>query len=216
MKLNFFTIIYLSAFSVFSQTTVTDVSGNIYKTVKIGNQIWMAENLRTEKFRNGDPIEQITSDRFWQMITVKGMENSSLEEIYPTMCYYNNEKKKNNALYNFYTVVDTRELCPTGWHVPSSNEYFDLVNSFSENDDVISKLKLVTGFNAIAMGGRTGDGIFGGKDEYTLFWTGSVEEKINEFSKLKYFSPFLFKLEEFEITSEAIFNCGASIRCIKN
>ncbi len=144
------------------------------------------------------------------------MENSSLEDIYPAMCYYNNEKKKNNVLYNFYTVVDSRELCPTGWHVPSSNEYFDLVNSFSENDDVISKLKLVNGFNAIAMGGRTGDGIFGGKDEYTLFWTSSVEEKENEFSKLKYFGPFLFKLQELEITSEAIFNCGASVRCIKN
>jgi uncharacterized protein (TIGR02145 family) len=84
MKINFFTIIYITSFSVFSQPTVTDVSGNIYKTVKIGNQIWMAENLRTEKFRNGDPIEQITSNRYWQQISVRIRINESYcaSEIY--------------------------------------------------------------------------------------------------------------------------------------
>ncbi len=68
MKKLFIKFLFLCFFSskIFSQTTVTDVSGNIYKTVKIGNQIWMAENLRTEKFRNGDPIEQIASDRLGQ------------------------------------------------------------------------------------------------------------------------------------------------------
>jgi hypothetical protein len=77
----------------FSQNTVTDNSGNVYKTVKIGNQIWMAENLRTEKYNNGDPIEQITSDRYWQEISFFAMNDSSFLEIKPVMCYYNNVKE---------------------------------------------------------------------------------------------------------------------------
>jgi uncharacterized protein (TIGR02145 family) len=216
MKYTFIILISLLEFKLNSQTTVTDVSGNIYKTVKIGNQIWMAENLRTEKFNNGDPIPQITSNRYWQEISVKEFENSTLDVIYPAMCFYNNEKGKDNALYNFYTVVDSRGLCPAGWHIPLGDEYVDLINSFSENDDVVSKLKLSVGFNALAMGGRTGDGVFGGKNEYTLFWTESIEEKENEYTNLKYVKPFLFHLEDFEISSEGIFNCGASVRCIKN
>ena len=81
----------------FAQNTVTDNSGNVYKTVKIGNQIWMAENLRTEKYNNGDPIEQISSDRYWQDFSAFAMNDTTLEEIYPIMCYYKNLKLKSKT-----------------------------------------------------------------------------------------------------------------------
>lgn len=228
MKLNFFTIIFLMSFSVFSQTTVTDVSGNIYKTVKIGNQIWMAENLRTEKFRNGDPIEQITSNGYWSELSLFAMSDTTLEEIYPAMSYFNNLKGRDNALYNWYTVVDSRELCPVGWHVPSSNEFQDLIDYLGGIDQANTKLKSVTswlingtnlsGFNAKPIGTRTGDGNFGGASEYAGFWTDTYGGERNKYNNMLIPGACSIFLENDQIKRSciSIYNCGASVRCIKN
>jgi uncharacterized protein (TIGR02145 family) len=219
----------------FSQTTITDVSGNIYKTVKIGNQIWMAENLRTEKFRNGDPIEQITSNRFWQDISVFAMNDTTLEEIYPAMCFYDNVKQKNNALYNYYTVIDDRGVCPSGWHIPSVQEYEDLIEYLGGYDKANSKLKSTSswkvngtnssGFNALAIGIRVGSGDFSYKTEETEFWTDDiyVEEygDIYEFHGMGLLinsdknSTIENSTREFGIGNFTM-GMAASIRCIKN
>jgi uncharacterized protein (TIGR02145 family) len=104
-------------------TTVTDVEGNVYKTVKIGNQIWMAENLKTTKYNDGTSIPLITSNITWGA----NYQNSTTN---PMMCYYNNSTENNDtygALYNFY-VVNTKKVCPAGWHVPSDVEWTTLTN----------------------------------------------------------------------------------------
>ena len=90
--------------------TVTDLDGNIYSTITIGNQIWLASNLKTTKFKDGTTIPLITGNTAW------------INLISPGYCWYNNDattyKSTYGALYNWYSVNSGR-LCPTGWHVPS-------------------------------------------------------------------------------------------------
>jgi uncharacterized protein (TIGR02145 family) len=95
-------------------TTVSDIDGNAYKTIKIGDQWWMAENLKTTKYDDGTVIPNVTDPTAWCNITSGAY------------CIYENDI--NNApiyghLYNFYAVLDTRKLCPAGWHVPSDDEW---------------------------------------------------------------------------------------------
>jgi|WetSurSiteA1Bulk_404760.scaffolds.fasta_scaffold04582_6 uncharacterized protein (TIGR02145 family) len=95
---------------------VSDADGNVYATVKIGNQIWMAENLRTTKYNDGTEIPPIESNYAWSELTT------------PAYCCYNNEisnKEVYGALYNWY-AVNTGKLCPVGFHVPSDAEWHEL------------------------------------------------------------------------------------------
>jgi uncharacterized protein (TIGR02145 family) len=94
--------------------TVTDINGNVYQTIKIGNQIWTRENIRTTSLNDGTPIPLVTDNQKWISLTTPGY------------CFYANttnsdDKKKYGALYNWYTV-NTKKLAPKGWHVPSIDE----------------------------------------------------------------------------------------------
>lgn len=94
--------------------TVTDIEGNIYHIIQIGNQVWMVENLRTTRYRNGDPIPNVTDKTAWQSLATGGY------------CWYNNDNKNKpvyGALYNWFTINDSRKLAPEGWHVPSYQEW---------------------------------------------------------------------------------------------
>ncbi|OGC42320.1 hypothetical protein A2Y85_07915 [candidate division WOR-3 bacterium RBG_13_43_14] len=94
--------------------TVTDIDGTVYQTVKIGNQWWMAENLKVTHYRNGDAIPNVTGNTEWNNLT--------------TGAYCNYDNNSNNAatygrLYNCYAVNDSGNIAPAGWHVPSDNEW---------------------------------------------------------------------------------------------
>jgi uncharacterized protein (TIGR02145 family) len=107
--------------------TVTDRDGNDYKTIKIGDQWWMAENLRTTRYRNGDAIPTGLSNTQWENTT------SGAYAIYPhgSVVGINSEAEMVNAygkLYNWYAVDDNRGLCPEGWHVPTDAEWTVLVD----------------------------------------------------------------------------------------
>ena len=94
-------------------TPVTDVEGNVYKTVVIGTQVWMAENLKTTRFNDGASISLVTDNIEW------GNQNS------PGYCWLNNDfNNKNNCggMYNWY-AVNNGKLCPDGWHVPSDEDF---------------------------------------------------------------------------------------------
>jgi uncharacterized protein (TIGR02145 family) len=101
-------------------STITDVDGNVYNTVLIGNQCWMKENLKTTKYRNGTPIEYPGSNNSaWQNNTTGAY------------AWYGNDinwKDSYGALYNWHAVNNTNGLCPTGWHVPSDAEWTQLVD----------------------------------------------------------------------------------------
>jgi uncharacterized protein (TIGR02145 family) len=105
------------------QNNLLDVDGNTYKTVKIGTQVWMAENLKTSKYSDGSTIPMITDDTEWDNNTTGAW------------CYYDNDVTNNakyGKLYNWYAVSKTtngnKNVCPTGWHVPSDAEWTVLID----------------------------------------------------------------------------------------
>ncbi len=98
--------------------TVTDIDGNVYSTVEIGSQCWTAENLKVERYRNGDNIPTGLSNGDWSLMTSGAC------------ALYNNvaeNKDTYGLLYNWYAAVDPRGLCPTGWHVPTDEEWTELI-----------------------------------------------------------------------------------------
>jgi len=116
----------------------TDADGNKYTTVFIGQdkstgQTWITDNLIVTHYRNGDPIDYVTDDAVWF-----GLSTGAY-------CWYNNDeasyKVPYGALYNGYAVSDSRNLCPAGWHVPSSAEWNLLINFLGGMDFAGGKLK---------------------------------------------------------------------------
>jgi uncharacterized protein (TIGR02145 family) len=99
--------------------TVTDIDGNVYNTLQIGSQCWMKENLKTTTYQNGTPIPNVTDANAWSNLTTGAY------------VWYNNDiswKDKYGALYNWYSTVNANGLCPTGWHVPTNNEWTALTD----------------------------------------------------------------------------------------
>jgi uncharacterized protein (TIGR02145 family) len=94
-------------------TEIKDIESNVYHTVKIGQQIWFIENLKTKKFRNGDSISSIKT-------------NSEISSY----CIFNDSY---GYLYNYKTIIDKKNVCPLGWHIPSKSEIQDLINFLGDN-----------------------------------------------------------------------------------
>jgi len=107
--------------------SVTDIDGNTYKTIVIGNQTWLAENLRTAKFSNGDSIPHVSGEAEW-----KAIWNNDKPTSQPAWCILRNTPSNNipyGKLYNWYAVADNRNICPAGWHVPTDCEWMYLESS---------------------------------------------------------------------------------------
>lgn len=113
LKLN--TVILLGiVFTTIQAQTVEDIEGNVYKTVTIGKQVWMAENLKTSKYNNGTSIPLVTRDTEWNRLAT------------PAYCWYRNDQTKfgyiYGALYNWY-AINTGSLYPAGWHVTTDAKW---------------------------------------------------------------------------------------------
>ena len=127
-EVSFTTSVSLPGVRCLGTPTVTDIDGNIYNTVQIGNQCWTQSNLKVSKYRNGDSIPTGLSDNTWQNTT------SGAYAI------YNNDPVNDGLygkLYNHYAVTDSRGLCPTGWHVPTDGEWNVLVQYLDPNADTV-------------------------------------------------------------------------------
>ncbi|MFL2807641.1 MAG: FISUMP domain-containing protein [bacterium] len=128
----------LSAASADNVTIVSsglvDIDGNEYSTVVIGTQHWMAENLKVTKYRNGDNITHITNNSLWSSDTSGAYgdyeENTTYSDTY-------------GRLYNWYAVDNSsgRYICPEGWHVPTKNEYNDLINDLGGFSNAFLKMR---------------------------------------------------------------------------
>ena len=162
--------------------TVADIDGNIYHTVKIGSQVWMAENLKTTHYRNGDDIPNITANSEWSKLTTGAFS------------WYENDFKNKNpygAMYNFYAAADSRGLCPAGWHVPSYEDWITLQEYLGGADIAGGKMKETgtvhwtspnvgatneSGFSGFPGGGRGAKGEFGELGNYATWWSSTADD----------------------------------------
>ncbi len=196
--------------------TVTDIDGNSYKTVTIGTQIWMTENLKTTKFNDGTPISLLPQDNDW----------SRNDE--PAYCWYNNSmetyKDSYGALYNWHAVYNG-SLCPTGWHVPTDEEWTILTDYLGGESTAGGKLKETgnahwappntdatneTGFTALPGGLRSDD--FRNIGEYGYWWT-STKDSSSTF--IAWCRMIGYDIERVNRRGESR-NAGFSVRCIKD
>jgi len=198
--------------------------GETYKTVKIGTQVWMAENLKTSKYNDGTSIPFVAdTGNAWTLDS-------------PAYCWYQNDHNYKNiygALYNWYTV-ETGKLCPLGWHVPSRAEWITLINYLGGDSVAGDKLKSSTGwdspktsaisatnesgFSALPGGSRQwflgdfyGSGTDLGYDNWGLgFWWSSTKCGLGACSIwMKYSWHYVYK------TSDIAGN-GFSVRCLRD
>lgn len=136
--------------------SLTDIDGNVYHYITIGNQIWMTENLKTTRYRNGDPIPTNLSDGNWSGTTSGAYAN------------YNNDNRNNDRfgkLYNWYAVADSRHLCPSGWHEPGEAEWKILETYLTNNgygfggddNDIAKSLSATSGWHESGLTGSVGN-----------------------------------------------------------
>ncbi len=172
-------------FAIFNPTvsygTMTDQDGNVYKTVIIGSQTWMAENLRTTKYSDGKAIPNVTDNEIW---------NNQTTGAY---CNYNNTSSTGNIatygrLYNWH-AVRSGKLSPPGWRIPNNADWKTLIDYLGGNEAAAGKLKEtgdshwagsssdvtnISGFTALPGGIRYYDGFYGFSDEGT-WWSDSED-----------------------------------------
>lgn len=192
--------------------TVTDADGNTYNTVKIGEQVWTKENLRTTKFNNGTAISHVTDQAEW------GGLNAA------AYCWYNNNQSAYGAtygaFYNWYAVKNGNP-CPTGWHVPTDNDWTTLVNTLGGDSLAGGKMKETslwltpntgatneTGFSAVPGGYRFTDGEFYSNTEYCYFWSASEFNSTDGLYRLLYYNTK--KINKGNLSKKY----GFSVRCI--
>jgi len=120
--------------------TMTDQDGNVYKTIHINAQTWMAENLRTTKYRNGDPIPKIVDSTAWSSLNTGAYCNYENTENIDTIATY-------GRLYNWYAISDSRNIAPKGWHVATNSEWKRLILLLSREGLAGTKLKEAGNFH---------------------------------------------------------------------
>jgi uncharacterized protein (TIGR02145 family) len=119
------------------------------QTVTIGTQVWMTKNLDVDKFRNGDPIQQVKTSEEWEKANINKQ---------PAWCYYDNDPlngTKYGKLYNWYAVHDQRGLAPIGFHIPTIDEWTKLINYLGGESIAGKKIKNTSGWNSFTTGGGT-------------------------------------------------------------
>jgi uncharacterized protein (TIGR02145 family) len=194
---------------------VTDIDGNNYNTITIGNQVWMAENLRSTKYNDGGTIPIVTGTSSWAALSTDAY------------CWYNNDeatyKSLYGALYNWY-AVNTGKLCPSGWHVPVEAEWTTLETYLGSNV-AGGKLKEVgtthwtspnvgatneTLFTALPGGSRYLDGVFNGFGTGAIFWLASAFNAPGQ--------SYIYIYNNLTIVGHSSDNqrLGMSIRCLKD
>jgi uncharacterized protein (TIGR02145 family) len=201
--------------------TMTDLEGNVYKTITIGTQTWMAENLRTKKYRDGSNILGITDESVWGDIRLGAY------------CNYNNTIWADSIttlgrLYNWYAVSDSRNIAPEGWHVPTDTEWsilFDFLGGFELADGKLKETDTThwispntdatneSGFTALPAGSRFLDGlsyVFGDIETGGLWW--SSTEGIDSDAFCRHVSCCTSIAHRYPLKKDV----GLSIRCVKD
>jgi uncharacterized protein (TIGR02145 family) len=197
--------------------SVMDVDGNSYRTIVIGGQEWMAENLNTTHFNNGDEIPNVILTAAWA------------NQTQGAYCYYNNEVTNAcpyGLLYNWYVTVDDRNVCPSGWHVPSDSEWSELSDYLGGEEFAGEKMKSSgteywqqnsfanneSGFSSLPGGYRFNNGNFNNNGSYGYWWSSTSHPDsplVGWFRRLHYYDTVLGRSGGDSVD-------GFSIRCIKD
>ena len=199
---------------------ISDVDGNTYKTVFIGTQQWMRENLKISKYNDGTTIPNVTDATEWSQLTAGAW------------VYYKNDPLNNDKygkLYNWYAVSPTKNgnknVCPTGWHVPIYSEWSVLIGYLGGGTVGGGKMKEVgttnwkapnegatnsSLFTGLPGGQRMNDGFFFGLGDYGYFWTSSensMSEALSGFLYTRYGDAYSYYGSRLD---------GFSVRCLKD
>jgi uncharacterized protein (TIGR02145 family) len=199
---------------------IKDIDGNVYKIVTIGSQIWMAENLKTTRYNNGTAIPNVTSDTEWSSLSTGAY------------CWHDNDfanyGNTYGALYNWY-AVNTGNLCPTGWHVPTYDEWVTLVTFLGGSSIAGAKLKETgtahwlspntgadnsSGFSALPGGVRqytTGNFIY--LTEYGYWWSSTENYATDAWS---FYLNSVSAYFTWNFIKDYGKRDGSSVRCMKN
>ena len=214
--------ILLLSLSIFGQGSVTDVDGNTYKTIQVGDQEWMAENLKTTHYHDGQPILTWKDSLQW-------IQRATAQSAY---CWYKNDsltyKPIYGALYNWHAAQDSR-LCPIGWRVPSQQDFIQLIRTLDSNvappvllsETAGKALKQtghatwppfeniegsdVTGFSAVGAGCRGWSGWYNSAPYFGYFWTAGSHWSV----ALRWATDRVF------MNDGASMYVAISIRCVK-
>jgi uncharacterized protein (TIGR02145 family) len=203
-------------------STVSDVDGNNYNTVQIGNQCWTQSNLKVSKYRNGDTIPTGLNNSLWASTTVGAY------------AIYNSDPVNDGLygkLYNHYAVMDARGLCPTGWHIPTDGEWNILVKYLDADADTVCNncwqsafagvaLKSTSGwafgngynssgFTALPGGLRDEGGGFNVLGDYGFWWSSSSSWSNAWRRTLTYSIGAIYRNDSFR-------NYGVSVRCLRD
>jgi uncharacterized protein (TIGR02145 family) len=199
----------------FAFVPCTDGEGINYAVVKIGTQTWMAENLKTTKYKDGVSIPNVPDNTAWASQTTGAY------------CLYNNDNANKTAyglIYNWYTV-NTGKLCPTGWHVPSETEWTSLSTYLGGSGVAGAKMKETgashwlivhaattneSGFTALPGGIRFANGTFDAFKAFGYFWSSTIYTSTFVWNWYVYYSGAEFEKSDFQQSY------GMSVRCIKD
>lgn len=194
---------------------MADQQGNVYKTITIGEQEWMAENLRTSIYRNGEAINNDYVGNVWELYLSR-------------WCFFYDDPQYNcpyGKLYNWIAIADPRKVCPVGWHVPSNFEWDTLIEFLGGDSIAGGKMKAIgsqywnspnteatneSGFAALPVSFRSPTGPFDSLRVKGYYWTSSGA--LTGYSVLRsfYFQEGSIDLNYVDIRT------GAAIRCIKD
>jgi uncharacterized protein (TIGR02145 family) len=194
---------------------VKDASGNSYKTIKIGDQVWMVENLKTERYANGNLIPNIKGNSEWSNLNTGAW------------CNYDNSKLNEaiyGKLYNWYAVADARNICPDSWHVPSEAEWTILADYLGGTDVNGAKMKTAgskywespnknatneSGFSSLPGGYRSNSNwtFFNDIGYYSYWWSSSESSPANALYRILGYSLQMASSNK---------QFGYSVRCIKD
>lgn len=189
------------------------------KAIKIGKQEWSSENLNSDHFNNGEKIQQVEPAKDW----LKCLKNET-----PAWCYFDNNTDNGNTygkLYNYYAVIDVRRITPEGWHIPSEEEWSELIEFLGGSSTAGKLLKSSSGwledgnginscsFDALPGGYRTpASAKYTYLGEYGLWWSNTQVSKINTSVWGYYMSS---GSEEVDRSGYGPL-CGFSVRCVRD
>jgi uncharacterized protein (TIGR02145 family) len=218
---DFICLVILISFSAAQTATpqnsgiIADQDGNSYKTVRIGSQTWMAENLRTTKFSDGTPIPLVTDKSAWIILST------------PACCWYKNDSTNKNlygVLYNGY-AVNTNKLCPVGWHISTDTDWTALITDLGGEKVAGGKLKESgtthwyepnkyatneSGFTALPGGTRYTNGLFFTIRGIGYWWTFTGPDLLNGWYRSMSSVDGAVSRNYIDSTN------GFSVRCVKN